>query len=247
MRLLLVGLLVTSSAFGQALFRAQNKTVASAAPAIVQSDVRDNVSCNGANTSSAICSNAISTTTGNLIHVFGGTSLGSGTIAVSDTAGNTYTCETTATQATSEGTSCYAKNITGNAANVVKFDFTDVNTCGLALCGLVVYEIANASTSTPLDVHQSKTNAVGVGTPCLSDSFSTGTANEVITMSCYTGYDGSTFSAGAITGTTGTLNAGGNDAIAGEYRAVTSTQSGTAAIGRSSGVPGSISFVMSYK
>src|SRR5690349_14775531 len=84
---------------------------------------------------STVATGSFSSTTGNVIVVGLTNNAGSTTVvSISDTAGNTYTAVDSLQNVTADSTfrTYYAKNITGNASNVVTATFTNASTVGYA-------------------------------------------------------------------------------------------------------------------
>jgi len=114
-----------------------------------------NTTTGSAATSNSVACTAFATTSDNLI-VVGVRS--TGTISsVSDTAGNTYTAVAASTFVAAIGNLrvFYAKNITGNASNVIT-----VTLSGGDFTGIVAHQYSGLHTTSPLDTHTIKTSAV---------------------------------------------------------------------------------------
>jgi hypothetical protein len=106
-------------------------------------------------------------------------------ITMSDTAGNTYTqvdvlYHSTATFKTH---TYYAKNITGNASNVVTAT-SDVN---VGFLRMACVQYSGASTSSPLDQHNITSGSEGFVGSLTSVSYTTSTAKEVLIGLSYNG------------------------------------------------------------
>lgn len=137
---------------------------------------------NGATTSNltgtsitSLSTPSFNATTGNLIIVGFRSSDGA---TVSDTAGNTYTRVVNAFGVTNVGTLSffYAKNITGNANNVVTVSF---NSGGYQ--EVCVAQYSGCDKNNPLDVGGSTNTTSGSSSSSItSPSFSTTTANQLI-------------------------------------------------------------------
>lgn len=132
----------------------------------------------GGGFASSVATSAFSVTTGNLI-VCGernvDASAGGPPTGVTDTAGNTYTNVTgvVMTDGLSSVSIWRAKNITGNASNVVTAAYTSSHTRTL-----VCHQYSGLDTSAPDDANA--TGSGTSGTTLTSGTFSTTTANEVI-------------------------------------------------------------------
>lgn len=123
----------------------------------------------------SISAPAISTTTGNLIVVAVRSNAGISVTSVTDTAGNTYTLIDTqiAPIYNSPLTMFYAKNITGNASNVVTANFSgSVNYRGIS-----VQEISGADTTNPFDV---SAKGSANGPDVTTGSFTTTVADTIV-------------------------------------------------------------------
>lgn len=117
---------------------------------------------------------AINAVTGNLIVV--GTR-GVNITAMSDTAGNTYTKIAYYAGAGSTNiTFWYAKNITGNASNIVTATFAS----STGYYNITVVQYSGIDQTSPLDVYDT---AQGTGTSVTSGAFTTTNANDLIL--CY--------------------------------------------------------------
>lgn len=138
---------------------------------------------------------AISVTAGNLLWVecHHGTNQTT-TCTPSDTAVNTFTPIATVTNA-GEGflETFYAKNITGNASDVVTCTFN--TSVQFASCG--VHQISGASTSAPLDSSSVVSTSGTSGNSAATPSFSTAIANEMEDVAFGVASSSSSVSAGA--------------------------------------------------
>lgn len=124
----------------------------------------------------SIAAPATSHTSGNLIVVIGTCRGGDGTdiTSITDTAGNTYTRITGTYNSFAGGIEIwYAKNITGNASNVVTINFNG----SYSYRGIRVHQYSGCDTTSPLDQ-----SAVGTGTSTApaTASVTTTQANEVL-------------------------------------------------------------------
>lgn len=179
--------------------------------------------------STTIASAAASHTTGNLI-VAGVRSSAGGAMTCADTAGNTYVSLTHYNQAISgDWQFCYAKNITGNASNVVTATMTSS-----AYRAIIVHQVSGASTTSPFDAaSEVGGGAAGAGSPqtYTSPSFNTANANSIIFFGANVGALSEVWTAGNIGGSAATmLTSGVTDPIAAvEYRIVSSIQTGITA------------------
>jgi hypothetical protein len=144
-------------------------------------------------TSTTVIMPAMSNTTGNLIVVCAcAIATGNPIIGVTDTAGNTYVPLTAITQTTTGLQYFYAKNITGNAANVVTVTWTI--TAGFRAA--YAWEISGADIVNPLDQQIGGTGTTG--TSATSSAFTTTSANEIILAAVSTNVVNETFSAGGV-------------------------------------------------
>lgn len=181
---------------------------------------------NSANAATA-ATGTFSSTTGNLIFVFGRTASGgagtcgvSVTASASDTASNTYTV--VAYKEPGDNVGCgvvlYAKNITGHASNVVTVTWN----ASATYTAISIQEWSGLSTTSPLDT--SAVGNSGSGTTVTSGTFSTATANEVIIAGAVC----NSFSAGFTPDTGYTVPSGAlvpSGFVTTEYKIVSSTQS----------------------
>lgn len=136
---------------------------------------------------------AISTTNGNMIGVCVGYLSTAGTITVTDTASNTYTALTAQPRFSTDYfvQFFYAKNITGNASNVVTMHQSGATT---SFPAIVVLEYSNLNTSSPADVDNK--GAVSSSSPVTSQTFTTASANEAI-LACANTAGSGTYVAGS--------------------------------------------------
>ncbi len=147
---------------------------------------------NNAATGTSIATAALSTTNGNLIVVCiaAGAGGASETVtSVTDTATNTYV-QFSGAKAGTDGGLCdiwYAKNITGNAANVVTANFSAT----LTLRAIHQLQYSGLNLLTPEDTSAQNANA-NAGS-IVSSSFTTITANEVIVAFGQQANDGGTW------------------------------------------------------
>lgn len=117
---------------------------------------------------STLATASASTTTGNLIWVWANAQNSGATITVTDTAGNTYTQIGTPVQSNpggggvNYGYQFYAKNITGNASNVVTMHGTFAGYTVIAM-----YEISGLDIVSPLVDNKT---AAGTGNPAATAS-----------------------------------------------------------------------------
>jgi hypothetical protein len=164
---------------------------------------------------------AINASAGNLIAVY--THCEQNTVgSITDTAGNTYTGLTAGTRGAGfpRGQWFYAKNIAGNAANVVTLHIAGGG--GVSqFTGIAVLQFSGLDTAAPLDV-----DIAGGGfitSPVTSSAFTTSTANEVILM----GVDWN-INAGTLTAGTGYTiqesQLSASPSIAAQYKIVASVQ-----------------------
>lgn len=137
-----------------------------------------------------IVASAIPVTTGNFIAVFYRAANSSAfTATASDTAGNTYSVVTYATNTSDKCGMLYAKNITGNAANIVTLTLSGA----VPFRAVMVLQYSGIDPVSPLD-----TFAIGNGsasTPTVGP-FTTSTANELIVAGVMTN-SGLSFVAGS--------------------------------------------------
>ena len=135
-------------------------------------------------------SSPISVTAGNLLALGFRNGSGQTVLSVTDTAGNTFVSTPSVTNGVAEAQIWYAKNIIANPADVIT-----VTLSGLANSEAgYIWEIAGASTVSPLDVTAGGTNA---GTsPVTSNSFSTTAASELVVALATANTQGLTFAAG---------------------------------------------------
>lgn len=101
-------------------------------------------------------------TTGNLIYVWVNTQNGGVSGTVTDTAGNTYTQIGTPTQENPTGgtnweSQFYAKNITGNASNVVKFTASGIAN----YTAIAAYQVSGCDTVSPFVTSSTGTSSGG--------------------------------------------------------------------------------------
>ena len=190
-----------------------------------------------------VAAGALNTTTGNLLYVFsraGNSDCRGLSGAVTNTAGNTYILIAIFTSQWLSGGVCdgvwYAKNITGNVANVVSITWSTAQ----PFSTLSIQEWSGLDTSLPLDaVAVTQTNNV-TNTVFTSGAFSTVQANEVIIAAAEWRATANTFTAGAGF----TLPAAGTDGLgisASEYKIVSSIQSNvTAAMTATNNVVGGL-------
>lgn len=184
---------------------------------------------------------AIATTTGNLIAVAVRVAPSTSVSGITDTAGNTYTGLTDWGSTTSQGTQFwYAKNITGNAANIIT-----VNYAAPQATAVFVWEISGADTTSPLDAQAGFFTASAVAT-ITSSAFSTTTANEIIlaAVQSFAVNQVMTANSGYVLDSAGYPAGAGNKYAGAQHLIVTSTQSGiTSAMVTNPGNGGSIGVV----
>jgi len=126
-----------------------------------------------------IAAPAANHTTGNLLVVFVGFYSTSVTVSsIGDTAGNTYTKITSIKDSYSTIECWYAKNITGNANNVVTATFS----ASVTYRGITVDQYSGCDTSAPLDQYNTGT---GNDTAPITGNITTTTANEVLVAGVY--------------------------------------------------------------
>lgn len=203
----------------------------------------------GQNTSGSsvgtIAAAAASHTTGNLIAVgirWGVTAVT--VTGVADTALNSYTA-LTKYSGTGGWQWWYAKNITGNAANVVTVTFSATTN----FPAVIVYQVSGANATSPVDVGTDVGSSVGSGgspQTYTSPLFTTSNANDIILFGVTVGALGETMTAGTIGGVTALLTPSGasNPIAAAEYLVVSSIQSSiTATITASAGASGVYSVI----
>lgn len=186
-----------------------------------------------------IAATAFSVTGGNLIAVFVHGAGSTTTITVADTALNTFTPVTSCTDATQGVTQWfYAKNVTGNASDVVTATYS-VSTTQRRIW---VLQIAGASITSPLDAGPAC--AVGSSATPTSASFTTTTALEMLLAGMWTGTTALVWTPGAgyTLGTSDTENRGRT-----EFQAVSSIQSGVTASAGAGTVVGWMANVMTIK
>jgi hypothetical protein len=131
-----------------------------------------------------VSASAINATSGNLIAVFVtyyyGVHGDPATTTITDTAGNTYTqVDTRDNGASQKIISFYAKNIVGNASNVVTATFSS-NTI---YTDIFVLQYSGLDTASPLDAHT--TGTASASTSVTSSSFTTSQADEVIVAGAF--------------------------------------------------------------
>lgn len=159
-------------------------------------------SSGGSTSASSIATGATSSTTGNLICVFVRRDP-SGTItSVTDTAGNTYTSVVENTTGNPYLKCFYAKNITGNASNVVTAAFSGT----IGYVWIHAIEVSGLDTSAPLDVYDDKD---GTGTTSLvTDAITTASAGIILAAASQSGI--TDYTAGSsFTLTNGGIGSGG--------------------------------------
>lgn len=184
----------------------------------------------GLGSGSTVATPAISHTTGNLLVVAVRWDSTTVTVTgVADTAGNTYTSRTVKTfNGTDSVQFWYAKNITGNASNVVTATFSS---SAPSASGITVDQFSGCDTTSPYDTEASGS---GSGTGLVTGAFTTTTADEVIVVAGDQGSTSGTYTAGAgytIAGQTIGV------ALSTEYQIVSSIQTGvTAGITSSAGL-----------
>jgi hypothetical protein len=149
------------------------------------------------------------------------------TPTVEDTAGNTYTKISDQDLGAGHTSIWYAKNIIGNANNVITMTFSQ----SVDVRQAAVIQYSGIDTSSPLDITSDVGNpSCGCSTDVTSSSFSTNSANELIVFALAT-RDTNTWTAGDIGGTAATLRGSPTDGLAFEDQIVSSIQSSiTAAI-----------------
>lgn len=164
---------------------------------------------------------AASHTAGNLIVVGVAWSNTVNVSSVTDTAGNSYTSTgQKADHISSDFVEVfYAKNITGNASNVVTANFS----ANATFRRVMVHQYSGCDTTAPFTTGEGSTG-VGTGTAVATSSWSTATADEVI-VAFTSGNNTATYTAGASF--TRQLSSIGTDS-ASEDRIVASTGSYTA-------------------
>ncbi len=157
----------------------------------------------GSGAATTVSTSAFAATTGNLIFVVARGAANGATMAATDTALNTYTAIGTLIDnaGLGDGKIWYAKNITGNASNVVKCTWTGGSP---ASRGIVALEYSGLDKVSPLDANPTAVSTTGSAGSATSGSFSTTQQNEVIiAAACYD--NGSAAAAGAIGGVTANL------------------------------------------
>ena len=164
---------------------------------------------------------ALNATAGNLLAVWVRAGDSASTITASDTAGNTFTPIAQCTGGPGGGQWLYAKNITGNASNVVTANYSVTE----AFRAVMVLQFSGLSTTAPLDVSATPC-ASGTSTTPTSASFTTTTANEVILSGVTAGALSMTFTQGTGYTLGSTLTDG--DAIV-QFKIVSATQTGVTA------------------
>lgn len=163
-----------------------------------------------------------------------------GPTSVSDTAGNSYSNVVTATMSSGDLIGLwYAKNITGNAANVVSATWA----AGHSFNAVLTLQYSGCDTTSPLDAHAFGTT-ISAST-IVSGSFTTTAANEVIVVGGSNNSLSNTYSGGAIGSGTGTFEvadgAAGAEMIGATDLIVSAIQTGiTAAMGFTAGTIGEI-------
>jgi len=128
-----------------------------------------------------IAAPAANHTSGNLLVVFVGMNSSSVTVSsIADTAGNTYTKVTSIKDSEINDTiECwYAKNITGNANNVVTATFSG----SVGYRTITVDQYSGCDTSAPLDQYNTGT---GENTAPITGNITTTAANEVLVAGVY--------------------------------------------------------------
>lgn len=130
----------------------------------------------GSSSVSSQATSAFSATTGNLVCVMIRYDESLSVSSVTDTAGNTYTqAGTTADSGAGKLDIWYAKNIAGNASNVVTANLSG----SAAFCVVRAVQYSGLDTSSPLDVTAKGTVASGT-TVSTSPAKSTSQADEVV-------------------------------------------------------------------
>lgn len=181
---------------------------------------------NGSNNSStagtSIATSAFNAVAGNLLFVICRAAADPASFSITDTANNTWIQIGSTTLNTGMGDSAifYAKNISGNASNVVTAHFASAG-----FSGVTCIQFSGCDTSSPLDLNVTPTNVSGSASNTVtSGSFTTAVANEVIIAAAH--YDKGNLVAGAIGGTTATIPTNGDaTSICGlEYRIVSAIQ-----------------------
>src|SRR5260370_9832323 len=127
--------------------------------------------------SSTVAISATAHTTGNLLTLGVGWTDASNTItvvSVTDTAGNTWTAGMKANNSSTSSQMWFARNITGNANNIVTVTFSSATTYRR----LVVVKYSGTNITSPLDVEA--TPNTGSSTSPISNSFTTTNANDQI-------------------------------------------------------------------
>lgn len=186
----------------------------------------------------SISATASSHTTSNLVVVFvkHGTNRTT-TINVTDTALNSYIPIGPLFPGTVTGGGAaqmfYARNITGNASNVVKATFSSL----VAFPTILVLQYSGLDTVAPLDAFDGRAQDT---TSFVSNAFTTKFANEVVVCCVTTNNGGVTFTRGLIGGVNSTIEVHISDSAA-EDLIVSSVQTGiTAAMSANTGTSGII-------
>ena len=192
---------------------------------------------NSASTVSSIAAGAVSHTSGNLV-VVGCRNYVLGTTTVTDTAGNTYTALTSYTDGAVDAFQFfYAKNITGNASNVVTCNFSNPS----GYVAVVVLQVAGASTTAPFQSELG--GAVSSSSTYTSAAFNVTGAHSLVIYGGSVFTLGATWTPGLIGGTTADGMTGSEPfnvgIAAAEWRSITGATSGiTAAVSLTSSVRG---------
>lgn len=137
--------------------------------------VNGNYGYNSSTPNSTVDAFSLNCTTGNLLVVFVKHEGASTSLSISDTAGNTYTPLTYRSHSNGDlhGQIFYAKNITGNASNVIRV------TCSASRSYIRIYahQYSGADTSSPFD---QENWGQGSGTSLSTSNITTTFANEVL-------------------------------------------------------------------
>lgn len=182
----------------------------------------------GSNVANPFTTPAANHSSGNLLAVLIRTAIFGSITSITDTAGNTY--QRFGNTYSDVGANdfvqwWYAKNIIGNASNVLSVTFTS----NVQFAALLVYQIAGADPGSPTDTGADVGNATVSTTVATSPSFSTASANEIILFGCNVAALSETWTAGLIGGVTATLNTDSNKIASAEYVIAPAIQSGITA------------------
>lgn len=204
----------------------------------------NSTSNSGSGSSTTIDATAANHTTGNLLVVIarnGGTT--GATHSITDTAGNTYIQlnTTLANNGLGNASFWYAKNITGNASNVVRCTYST----GCTFRGIIVVQYSGLDTTAPLDANPTPINTNANHAGETSNTFSTTQADEVIIAAA--AYDNGSALAGLIGGTASLIELDIPAYCCLEDLIVSSTQSSITAALSSTGLGDWMFFQASFK